>query len=159
MCYSTSAFEQGECSVIDSIEDLLTLPGEVHAPSFAVPMVEKALDELPGEVQEQLRVLDELADEDIDLCDVSETAAWTSAERGKFYRGGAAWAAATGTDVVVIAHNAGRVWPARRFLKRPGEIVVQISEPFQAGGRKSSEINELCESWLHQQMDRLGRAA
>ena len=82
-----------------------------------------------------------------------------SGERGKFYRGGAALAAATGTDVVVIAHNAGRVWPARRFLKHPGEIVVQISEPFQAEGRKSSEINELCEVWLHQQMDRLDRAA
>lgn len=82
-----------------------------------------------------------------------------SGERGKFYRGGAALAAATGTDVVVIAHNAGRVWPARRFLKHPGEIVVQISEPFRVGGRKSSEINQLCEGWLHQQMDRLDRAA
>ena len=78
-----------------------------------------------------------------------------SGQRGKFYRGGAALAAATGAKVVVIAHNAGRVWPARRFLKHPGEIVVQISEPIQPQGRKSSEINQLCEDWLHRNMDRL----
>ena len=78
-----------------------------------------------------------------------------SGKRGKFYRGGAALAAATGAAVIVIAHNAGRVWPARRFLKYPGEIVVQISEPIQAQGRKSSEINQLCEDWLNQEMDRL----
>ena len=78
-----------------------------------------------------------------------------SGQRGKFYRGGAALAAATGAKVVVIAHNAGRVWPARRFLKHPGEIVVQISEPIPPQGRKSSEINQLCEDWLHRNMDRL----
>lgn len=78
-----------------------------------------------------------------------------SGERGKFYRGGAALAAATGADLVVIAHNAGRVWPARRFLKRPGEIVVQVSEPIQAQGRKSSELNKLCEDWLAGELDRL----
>lgn len=81
-----------------------------------------------------------------------------SGERGKFYRGGAGLAAATGTRVVVIAHNAGRVWPARRFLKRPGEIVVTISEPFDTEGKKSSEINQLCENWLNDEMARLDRA-
>lgn len=80
-----------------------------------------------------------------------------SGERGKFYRGGAGLAAATGTHVVVIAHNAGRVWPARRFLKRPGEIAVTISEPFRTKGRKSSEINQLCENWLNDEMSRLDR--
>jgi len=81
-----------------------------------------------------------------------------SGERGRFYRGGAGLAAATGTPVVVIAHNAGRVWPARRFLKRPGEVVVTISEPFHTRGKKSSEINQLCESWLNDEMSRLDRA-
>ena len=81
-----------------------------------------------------------------------------SGERGKFYRGGAGLAAATGTHVVVIAHNAGRVWPARRFLKRPGEIAVTISEPFETEGKKSSDINRLCENWLNDEMGRLDRA-
>lgn len=76
-------------------------------------------------------------------------------QRGKFYRGGAALAAATGTPLVVIAHDAGRFWPARQFLKYPGEITVEISEPVPAVGNRSSEINELCENWLHDAMARL----
>ena len=73
---------------------------------------------------------------------------------GRFYRGGAALAAATGTPVVVIAHNAGLRWP-RGFLKRPGPIRVEISKPFVTKDKKSSEINELCESWLRDAMRRL----
>lgn len=74
---------------------------------------------------------------------------------GRFYRGGAALAAATGVPVVVIAHNAGRHWPARRFLKHPGEIAVEISEPFPTKGKKSSDINSLCEEWMRDAMRRL----
>ncbi len=46
----------------------------------------KPFDELPPETQEQLRALDELADEDIDLSDIPEITDWTGAVRGKFYR-------------------------------------------------------------------------
>lgn len=73
---------------------------------------------------------------------------------GRFYRGGAALAAATGTPVLVIAHNAGSHWP-RGFLKTPGVIRVEISEPFETQNRKSSEINEACEAWLRDAMTRL----
>lgn len=75
---------------------------------------------------------------------------------GKFHRGGAALAAATGAPVLVIAHNAGLRWP-RAFLKRPGTIRVEISKPFDTKHRKSSEINTLCESWLREAMQRLER--
>ena len=75
---------------------------------------------------------------------------------GKFYRGGAALAAATGTPVLVIAHNAGAHWP-RGFLKRPGTIRVEISKPFATRDLKSAEINERCESWLREAMERLER--
>lgn len=74
---------------------------------------------------------------------------------GKFHRGGAALAAATRTPVVVIAHNAGTCWPARRFVKHPGTIVVEISQPFATAGRSTSEINSQCESWLLDAMARL----
>lgn len=46
----------------------------------------KPFDALPPEAQEQLRALDELADEDIDFSDIPEITDWTGAERGKFYR-------------------------------------------------------------------------
>ncbi len=73
----------------------------------------------------------------------------------KFHRGGAALAAATGTPVVVIAHNAGTFWPARQFAKRPGAVNVEISPPFDPTGKKSSEINTLCETWLREAMARI----
>ena len=75
---------------------------------------------------------------------------------GKFHRGGAALAAATGRPVVVVAHNAGQHWP-RGFKKMPGTITAEVSEPFDTKGFKSSEINEICESWLNAAMARLER--
>ena len=74
---------------------------------------------------------------------------------GKFYRGGAALAAATGRPVVVVAHNAGRRWP-RGFIKAPGIITVEMSPPFRTKGAKSSEINAFCETWLKAATARLG---
>ena len=74
---------------------------------------------------------------------------------GKFHRGGAALAAATGVPVVVVAHNAGHCWPARRFTKYPGTIDVEISPPFKTERKKSSEINEMCERWMADAMARL----
>lgn len=75
---------------------------------------------------------------------------------GKFQRGGAALAAATGTPVVVVAHDAGRCWPARRFLKQPGVIGVEFSVPFHPQGKTPKELNRLCERWLQEAMRRLG---
>ena len=76
-------------------------------------------------------------------------------ETGRFHRGGAALASATDVPVIVIAHNAGDRWPARRFLKFPGTIRVEISAPFRPDGKKSSEINMLCEDWLSHTMTEL----
>ena len=73
----------------------------------------------------------------------------------KFQRGGAALAVATGAPVVVIAHNAGRFWPARGFLKHSGVVDVEISPPFPADGKTPSVLNAACEQWLAQAMRRL----
>ena len=78
---------------------------------------------------------------------------------GKFQRGGAALASATGVPVVVVAHNAGRCWPARRFLKQAGEIVAEISPAFETEGRKTSEINAVCEEWMIEAMRRVDAAS
>ncbi len=73
----------------------------------------------------------------------------------KFHRGGAALAAATGAPVVVIAHNAGTCWPRQGFIKHPGIIDVEISEPFDTTDKNSAEINGACEAWLQAAMARL----
>ncbi|MCZ6890282.1 MAG: lysophospholipid acyltransferase family protein [Gammaproteobacteria bacterium] len=73
-------------------------------------------------------------------------------EQGRFHPGGAALAAAVGAPVVVIAHDAGRLWPAHVFRKRAGTIRVRISEPIPTEGKKTNEINHLAKNWLDEQM-------
>lgn len=61
-------------------------------------------------------------------------------EIGRLQPGGAALAAATGAPVLIVAHDAGRYWPAHAFRKNPGEVRVLIGEPIVAGGRSTKEI-------------------
>jgi 1-acyl-sn-glycerol-3-phosphate acyltransferase len=72
-------------------------------------------------------------------------------EHGRFHAGGAALARAAGRPVVVVAHDAGRYWPAHRFRKQPGTIEVRISPPI-APCNKTFEINRLAQVWLENQM-------
>jgi 1-acyl-sn-glycerol-3-phosphate acyltransferase len=74
---------------------------------------------------------------------------------GRFQRGGAALATAAGCPVVVVAHNAGRCWPARRMLKFPGVIDVEISPPIETLGRTTPEVTEAAQRWLVEAMARL----
>jgi len=80
-------------------------------------------------------------------------------EDGRFQRGGAALAVAAGRPVVVIAHDAGRYWPARRFLKSPGTIRVRISPPMYAAEGGSGELNQRAERWLRETMAELRATA
>ena len=76
-------------------------------------------------------------------------------QRAPMQRGGAALASASGNPVIVVAHNAGRCWPAHSFKKHAGTIQVRISSPITSLGRNSKEINRLAEDWLHQTMREL----
>lgn len=76
-------------------------------------------------------------------------------EAGRFQRGGAALANAAGCPIVVIAHDAGRYWPARQWIKTPGTIQVEISPPIPTEGRTTAEVNREAEAWLADAMARL----
>jgi 1-acyl-sn-glycerol-3-phosphate acyltransferase len=67
---------------------------------------------------------------------------------GSFQMGGAALAEATGAPVIVVAHDAGKYWPAHRLAKNSGVIRVQISPPIETNGKKSREINGLARAWM-----------
>ncbi len=69
---------------------------------------------------------------------------------GNFSRGGAKLALATKAAVLPIAHNAGHFWPARRFLKFPGNIEVHIGSPIQTANREASELTAEVEAWIRQ---------
>ena len=78
-------------------------------------------------------------------------------QTGRFQPGGAALAAASGAPVLVVAHNAGSVWPAHAFRKRPGEVRVLIGEPVLTAGRSSKEIQAECTAVFESLMARLPR--
>ena len=72
------------------------------------------------------------------------------------YQPGGAWlAAATGTPVVPVAHNAGLFWPRNAFLKRPGTVTVRIGPPIDAANRDAKTINHLARSWIEEQQKAL----
>lgn len=74
---------------------------------------------------------------------------------GRFQVGGAALAAATGSPLLVIAHDAGRRWPAHRFLKTPGIIRVKIAAPIQTQGQDSKALTREAARIMEQLVEEL----
>ena len=66
----------------------------------------------------------------------------TEGETKKFGVSGALLATSTGNLVVPLSHNAGRFWPRRGFVKRPGTIRVVIGKPIESAGKKPRELND-----------------
>ena len=76
-------------------------------------------------------------------------------EKGKYNIGGAWLAAKTGTPVIPVAHNAGRLWGKSAFLKQPGEITVVIGPAIETAGKKPGAINSEVEAWIEAEMKKL----
>ncbi len=73
----------------------------------------------------------------------------------RFGVGGALLAEKSGYPVVPVAHNAGKLWPRRAFLKKPGTVKVIIGPPIESKGRSASEINILAQQWIEATMTRI----
>ncbi len=67
---------------------------------------------------------------------------------GRINRGTAALARHAEADVLPLAHNAGRFWPADRWLKVPGEIVVKIGAPISSSDKSTLEMTNEIKEWL-----------
>ena len=78
-------------------------------------------------------------------------------EKGKYQIGGAWLATHTQTQVVPVAHNAGRYWAKNSFIKRPGIIRVHIGKPIQTEGLKAEALNQQVEQWIEAEMAVLDR--
>ncbi len=76
-------------------------------------------------------------------------------KRGKYKIGGAMLAASTGTPVVPVAHNAGRLWGRNAFSKHPGVVTMSIGRPIATQGRKADEINAEVEAWIENEIQEL----
>ncbi len=73
-------------------------------------------------------------------------------ERGRYHIGGAWLASRLGAPVVPVAHNAGLYWGKNAFLKRPGEITVQIGAPIYPAGLTPDALNAKIEAWIETRM-------
>ena len=74
-----------------------------------------------------------------------------------YARGGANLAIKADVPVVFIAHNTGRFWPARKFLKFPGTIQVEISKPISVEGKTSREITAMAQEWIEGKVTEMDR--
>ena len=76
-------------------------------------------------------------------------------QRGKYKIGGALFGTSSGAPVVPVAHNAGRLWGRKSFLKHPGVITMSIGKPIDPAGLKAEEINRRVEEWIETEIARL----
>lgn len=74
-------------------------------------------------------------------------------EKKPYMPGGAMLAEKSGYPVVPVAHNAGRFWRRRGFMKYPGTIQVRIGPLMDCNGLKTREINTKASDWIESQMD------
>jgi len=77
-------------------------------------------------------------------------------QRGKYKIGGALLGAHCGAPVVPVAHNAGKLWGKKSFLKRSGVISMSIGKPIDPSGLKADEINRRAEEWIEAEVEQLG---
>ncbi len=78
-------------------------------------------------------------------------------KKQSFSLGGAMLAVKAGCRVLPVAHNAGKVWPAKRFPKKPGIVTLRIGAPIETQGRSVAEVNQLAETWIRQQLEQLNQ--
>jgi 1-acyl-sn-glycerol-3-phosphate acyltransferase len=63
-------------------------------------------------------------------------------ETRKFGFSGALLATATGKLLVPLSHNAGRFWPRRGIVKKPGTVHVVIGEPIASVGKNPRQLTD-----------------
>jgi 1-acyl-sn-glycerol-3-phosphate acyltransferase len=69
-------------------------------------------------------------------------------ETRKYGASGALLAKETGKFIVPVAHDAGRYWPRRGLLKKPGTIHVMIGPPISATAGDVRAINGQAQRWI-----------
>lgn len=75
--------------------------------------------------------------------------------RGRYQVGGAWLAVNAGVPVLPVAHDAGRLWPRKAFIKHPGLIHVSIGPLIPTANRTPQEVNQQAEAWIETEMTRL----
>jgi 1-acyl-sn-glycerol-3-phosphate acyltransferase len=69
-------------------------------------------------------------------------------ETRKYGASGAWLAVHAGCKVLPVAHNAGKFWPRRHWLKKAGTIQVVIGPPIETIGRDPRSVNSDVQTWI-----------
>ncbi len=77
---------------------------------------------------------------------------------GHYRLGGPRLATTTGAPIIPIAHNAGKYWPKKKFLKRPGTIKVVIGPPIETKGRAPEEVLAEVKNWIESTVKKIDTA-
>lgn len=75
---------------------------------------------------------------------------------GKYRLGGARLATATDAPIIPVAHNAGRHWPKRGFIKTPGTIRLVIGQLIETEGRTSEDVMDEAKTWIEKTVKEIG---
>lgn len=70
----------------------------------------------------------------------------------KFGIGGVRLAIDTGYPVIPVAHDAGKCWPKRGFLKQPGTIKMVIGEKIASEEQQAATLNQQLFDWMEDKM-------
>lgn len=73
----------------------------------------------------------------------------------RYHKGGAVLAEKSGYPVVPVAHNAGKHWVYKQFLKVPGTIEMSIGPAIQTEGKSANEILQQARDWIEAEMQQL----
>ena len=76
-------------------------------------------------------------------------------ESRKYGVSGALLASRAGCKIIPVAHNAGKFWPRRGWVKHPGQIRVAIGPPIDAAGRDPRDLNEQVRVWIETKLQTL----
>lgn len=74
---------------------------------------------------------------------------------GKYRLGGARLAVGTGYPVIPVAHDAGKFWPRRKFIKQPGTIKIVIGPLIETKGRTAEEVMNEAKNWIEETVKKI----
>ena len=72
---------------------------------------------------------------------------------------GALLASTSSRPVIPVAHDAGRYWPRRALIKRPGTIRLAIGQPIATAKKDAREVNLQVEAWIDAKLADFAAAA
>lgn len=79
-------------------------------------------------------------------------------EMGHYKLGGARLACAAESFILPVAHNAGRYWPRRQFIKRPGKITVVFGPVIETRGLEPEDVLERTKNWIETTVKQLAQS-